>query len=83
MNPINLHIAYLDGRERDVSTTASDLIAFESHFDLSIARLEKEIRLTHLFYLAWHAEKRTKDTELEFDAWVETVSVVSEGSQKK
>jgi len=83
MNPLNLHIVYLDGNKRDVSAIAADLVAFETHFDLSIARLEKEIRLTHLFYLAWPGEKRTKNTELEFEPWCETVQMVSEGSQKK
>ena len=62
---------------------AADLIAFESHFDLSVARLESELRLTHLFFIAWHVLKRTKRTEETFDAWVEKVSIVTQGEAKK
>ena len=52
MNPINLQVQFIDGSTADCVAIATDLIAFESHFDLSVARLEKEIRLTHLFFLA-------------------------------
>ncbi len=48
MNPINLRVDFLDGTSAEVVAIAADLIAFETHFDLSVARLEKEIRLTHL-----------------------------------
>lgn len=83
MDPINLQVTFLDGTNTIVSTTAADLIAFESHFDLSIARLNSEIRLTHLFYIAWHVQKRTKTTELDFEQWTETVSLVTEAESKK
>jgi hypothetical protein len=82
MNPINLQVQFIDGTTEDVTALASDLIAFESHFDLSVARLEQEIRLTHLFFLAWHAMKRTKKTNDEFDKWVESVSIVVDSSGK-
>jgi hypothetical protein len=82
MNPINLQVQFIDGTSEDVTALASDLIAFESHFDISVARLEQEIRLTHLFFLAWHAMKRTKKTTEEFDKWVESVSIVVEASGK-
>ena len=83
MNPINLRIEFIDGSSCDVTAIAADLIAFESHFDLSVARLEKEIRLTHLFFLAWHVLKRTGQTTEEFEKWVESVSIVAEASGKK
>lgn len=83
MNPINLQITYIDGTSAECSAIAADLVAFESHFDLSVARLEKEVRLTHMFFLAWHALKRTGKTADEFDKWVESVSMVSEGDAKK
>jgi hypothetical protein len=83
MNPINLRIEFIDGSTAEVSAFAADLIAFESHFDLSVARLEKEIRLTHLFFLAWRVLKRTNQTKDEFDKWIESVSLVSDGSAKK
>jgi hypothetical protein len=83
MNPINLRVEFIDGTTEDCTALASDLIAFEAHFDLSVARLEKEVRLTHMFYLAWHALKRTGKTGDDFEKWVESVSIVTEGSAKK
>lgn len=73
---INLRIEALDGTTKDIVAIAADLVAFETKFDLSIARLEKEIKLSHLLYIAWHIEKRTKSTPLEFEPWVETISSV-------
>lgn len=83
MNPINLRAEFIDGTSEECVAIAADLIAFESHFDLSVARLEKEIRLTHLFFLAWHVLKRTGRTTDTFEKWVESVSVVTEASAKK
>lgn len=83
MNPLNLQVTYSDGTSVDVQVLAIDMIAFESHFDLSITRLEKEMKLTHLFWLAWTSLKRTHATALEFESWVETVALVAEGEAKK
>jgi hypothetical protein len=83
MHPINLRIQFVDGSEAEVSAIAADLIAFETRFDLSVARLEKEIRLTHLFFLAYSAAKRTGLTSEEFEKWTETVTMVAEADQKK
>ena len=83
MNPINLRIEFIDGSTAEVTAIAADLIAFEAHFDLSVARLEKEIRLTHLFFLAWRVLKRTNQTKEEFEKWTESVSLVTEASAKK
>lgn len=79
----NLDIVFQDGSTRTVKAIAADFVAFESKFDLSIARLEKEIRLTHLLFLAWHCEQRTKATALDFDAWIETVDSVGLADTKK
>jgi len=83
MNPINLRIEFTDGSSAEVTAIAADLIAFESKFDLSVARLEKEIRLTHLFFLAYAVLKRTGQTKEEFEKWAESVSMVAEASGKK
>lgn len=83
MQPINLRIQFTDGSEKTVSAIAADLIAFETRFDLSVARLESEIRLTHLFFLAYSASKRTGETDLEFEKWTETVTMVAEADSKK
>ena len=82
MDPIQLEIVYADGTTKDVSAVAVDLMRFEAHFDMSIAGLATP-KLTHLFFLAYSVEKRTKATDLEFEPWVETIQVVREGSAKK
>ena len=83
MNPINLRVTYIDETTVECSAIAADLIAFEARFDLSVARLGDEVRLTHMFFLAWHALKRTGQTTDDFEKWVESVSMVSEAPTKK
>lgn len=80
---INLHLTFTDGTEKDISAIAADLVAFETKFDLSIARLQNEVKLTHLLFLAHSAEKRTKATTLEFEKWTETVSSIEAIDPKK
>jgi hypothetical protein len=41
------------------------------------------VRLTHMFFLAWHALKRTGQAADDFEKWVESVSMVSEAPTKK
>lgn len=82
MNPIELEVVFLDGSKKKVSAVAADLIAFESHFDLSITSLEKDLRLTHLLFIAWNVLKRTGQTADEFDVWANTVAGVSQASGK-
>lgn len=79
---INLEISYKDGTTKTVSAEAVDIVAFEAKFDLSMARLEKEVRLTHLLWLAWHVEKRTGQ-KVEFEKWLETVEQVAAADSKK
>ena len=79
----NLQIQYRDGTKKDVVGIAADIVAFETKFDLSMARLEKEVRMTHLFFLAWHVEHRTGETKDEFEKWLENVDMVSAAEPKK
>jgi hypothetical protein len=83
MNPINLQVTFLDETVKECVAIAADLIAFEAKFDLSIARLEKELRITHMFFIAWHVTKRTGQTTDDFEKWVEGVAMVSVGEPKK
>lgn len=83
MNPINLRITFVDGSSEDVSCIAADLIAFETRFDLSVARLEKEVRFTHLAYLGYAALHRTGKATAEFEEWAKNVAGVAEVSSKK
>lgn len=84
MNPISLKVSFADGTEETVECIAADLIAFEQHFDLSIARLENEVRITHLFFLAFTSLRRQGKTgDQTFEKWTETVGSVAEASAKK
>jgi hypothetical protein len=83
MNPIALTIIFADGTEKTVTAVAADLVAFEERFDMSIAQLEKNVRMTHLFFLGWNAMRRTGETKDEFDKWIEGVGMVSFGEVKK
>lgn len=80
---INLQITHNDKTVKTVTATAADLVAFENRFDISVAKLEQNIRLTYILFLGWHVEKRTKATGLEFEAWVETVEAVELAEAKK
>lgn len=73
---INLRIVFVSGESKNVSCTASDIVKFEATFDLSIASLETQMKFTHLMYLAWASESRTKATSKSFEEWVDDVEVV-------
>jgi len=79
----NLHVKLNDGTSTDVTGIAADIVAFETKFDMSMARIEKELKMTHLFYLAWHVLHRTGETKLEFEKWLETVDMVTAAEPKK
>ena len=41
------------------------------------------MKLTHLFYLAWHSENRTKATTDTFEQWLENVAGIEADEVKK
>lgn len=73
---INLRIEFLSGESKEVTCSAADLVKFESKYDLSVAALEKSLKFTHLCFLAWASESRTKATDKDFDSWMEVISSV-------
>lgn len=80
---LNLLITYKDKTEKPVEATARDFVAFEEKFDMSITRLEKEAKLTHFFFMAWSVESRNKDTNLDFDKWLDEIESVEVVDSKK
>lgn len=80
---INLRITYTDDTAKDIEAKAADIVAFEERFDISMTALQKDIRLTHLLFLGWHAEKRAGETKDEFNKWVESVAGVEAVEPKK
>lgn len=73
---INLSVEMTDGTKQEVTASAVDLVRFEEKYDISIAKLEKEMKLTHLLFLAHASLARQKKTTLDFDGWLETVESV-------
>jgi hypothetical protein len=73
---IFLEVEYTSGEKVEVAASAVDLMRFEDKFELSIVRLDKEVKLSHLMFLAWTSLSRQKQTKLDFDAWAETVETI-------
>jgi len=82
---LNLLLTYNDGTERTITAKAADFVAFEAHFDISIARLQDNMKLTHLFFLAWNIERRTGEIakDVDFDKWIDSVDMVQAADSKK
>jgi len=82
---INLQVEFSDkpGEPKEVTCLASDMVKFESHFDISIANLERDLKITHLLFLAWASESRTKATAKTFDEWIDGVVSVSAADDPK
>lgn len=79
---ITLQITFLDGSVHDVLVSAADMVAFEDKFDLSIAKLD-EARIGWLLFLAWHSEKRRKQTDKSYDEWIELVETIGANNDPK
>lgn len=79
MNQLNLRIELSDGTVIEVLSSASDIVKWETYFDIGIDKLEK---VTHLLYLAWLAVKRLKKTTDEFDTWIDSVAKVEVADPK-
>jgi hypothetical protein len=82
---LNLQVAYTDksGEPKEIICNPSDMVKLEEKFNISIASLETNIKITHLLFLAWASESRTKATTLQFEEWVDTVDSVSPSSEPK
>ena len=59
------------------------MVKFESKFDLSVANLGNELKITHLLFLAWASESRTKATDKPFDEWVDEVEGITAAEDPK
>jgi len=74
---ISLRITFNNGTQHDSDATFPDFVAFERTWNRSVAKLENELRLTDIAWLAWHSEKRRGLTTDQFDPnWINTVEIV-------
>ena len=72
---LTLRIEFADGTHKDVLVSAADMVAFEDKFNVSIAKLD-DPRIGWLLFLAWHSEKRRKQTGAEYEQWLELVDSI-------
>lgn len=82
---LNLQVEFTDkpNEFKEIVCSASDMVALEMKFDISIASLENNIKITHLLFLAWASEFRRAETKLTFEKWIETVDSVSPSDEQK
>ena len=75
---IALKVEYLDGTVEPVEAVFADFVGFERTWQRSVVRLETEMRLTDLAWLAWSALTHRQKTKLKFDPdWIATVAQVT------
>ena len=82
---LNLQLQFTDkpNESKQVVCNPSDMIKLEAKFDISIASLEANLKVTHLLFLAWASETRTKATTEAFEEWVDTVDSISPADEQK
>jgi hypothetical protein len=80
---INLQITFNNGEARDIVANAADMVAFEDKYSLGVQALSTDPRMSYMFFLAWHSEKRTGATKETFEKWLETIEMVGAGSDPK
>lgn len=74
---IALTIVFNNGERVDTDAVFADFVAFERTWNRSVAKLEAELRLTDIAWLAWHSEKRKMRTNEPFDPqWINSIETV-------
>jgi hypothetical protein len=74
---ITLKVIYNNGQQVKADAVFADFVAFERTWNRSIAKLEDDLRLTDIAWLAWHSEKRRGKTQDAFDPlWLNTIENV-------
>ena len=80
---INLQITFNNGEAKEIVANAADMVAFEEKYSISVQALSTDPRMSYMFFLAWHAEKRTGGTKDSFEKWLETIEMVGAGADPK
>lgn len=80
----NLRVEYANGTVEELVASAADFVAFEEKYERSVARLEQELKLTDLVFLAWHSLKRQGKTSADMNTWLNEIdSVAPSGASPK
>lgn len=79
---MQLEVELEDGNKLDVTINMADMVKFEANFDISIAKLGQEMKISHLLWLAWSSLTRQKQITAPFETWVEDVAMVGASDPK-
>lgn len=73
---INLRLLFLNGESKEITCSAADLVKFEEKYEISVSRIQDDMKITHLLFLAYASEARRKATDLDFDTWLQGIESV-------
>lgn len=74
---LELKVTFNDGSTKDVDAVFADFVAFERTWNKSVAKLDEDLRLTDIAWLAWHSLFRTHAVAIPFDPdWINTIELV-------
>lgn len=77
MMRVPIRIEYVDGERETIRTSPADAVAFEREFDKPVTAIATG-RAEYFWWIAWHACKRARRTELPFDEWLDRIESVVE-----
>ena len=69
----------VDGVERVVTAQPTDIVAFERQYKMGLQSMGADPRVEHLAWLAWHVERRHKNTVLDFESWLDGMDELEMG----
>lgn len=70
---LQVTVEYEDGNTQLVTVTPFTQVAFEREHGMSIAALATDQKITHMYWLAWHAATKGQGS---FDEWLQNVAGV-------
>jgi len=79
---MQLEVELADGKTEQVTVKMSDIVKFESHWSISIAKIGQEMKISHLLWLAWTALSREGKVKADFEKWVDEVGGITASNPK-
>lgn len=73
---MQMNIIFNDGTTKNCEAIFADFVAFERTWNRSVTKFETELRLTDIAWLAWKSQIRVKNTQEQFDLWLEKVETI-------
>jgi hypothetical protein len=73
---IPFKVQFADGTKQSVVCGTPDFIAFEEKFNLAVTMIQKDPRLTYLSFIVWNALRRSKQTDKNFEDFIDTLETI-------